>query len=362
MRSDRQLTTVSCNSPIVVCTIVATRWREASPDRTVASASCYDVRMSLSCQDAWFRDPDALSEAFRYAGWAAEYDQLSRGAFDGRLVHTRSGSAEVYRGLWTKGLRQVGCQPTGSIVLGVTLDQRGDATRLFGEPISRGDVVVVRGQEGFEIYSSPLWDLAILVLPEDEVLNEIRVLTQRDAGRFLKRRGFARLRPPQIARLERACKTYFSAVEASQDRADGGFPVDFMCGELVSLAVRLVAEAEFEPMPKVCHQRRLEIVRRAREYTDASENEAIRIPDLCRHLGVSERTLRYAFTDVTGASPAAYLRAQRLNRVRRQLRVAEPSETLVKTIAYEHGFYHLGQFSRDYRELFGERPSETLGA
>jgi len=77
---------------------------------------------------------------------------------------------------------------------------------------------------------------------------------------------------------------------------------------------------------------------------------------------VSERTLGYAFKDVTGISPAAYLRAIRLNRVRRGLLHSAPGQTLVKTIACEHGFWHLGQFSHDYRQLFGQSPSETLRA
>jgi AraC family ethanolamine operon transcriptional activator len=70
--------------------------------------------------------------------------------------------------------------------------------------------------------------------------------------------------------------------------------------------------------------------------------------------------LRYAFEDLAGISPAAYLKAHQLSRVHSALLETDPSETLVKTIAYEHRFWHLGQFSRDYRLAFGERPSETL--
>jgi AraC family ethanolamine operon transcriptional activator len=32
----------------------------------------------------------------------------------------------------------------------------------------------------------------------------------------------------------------------------------------------------------------------------------------------------------------------------------------VKSVALSHGFWHLGQFARDYRETFGETPTETL--
>jgi AraC family ethanolamine operon transcriptional activator len=35
------------------------------------------------------------------------------------------------------------------------------------------------------------------------------------------------------------------------------------------------------------------------------------------------------------------------------------AETTVADVAADWGFLHLSQFTKDYRELFGERPSET---
>jgi AraC family ethanolamine operon transcriptional activator len=45
---------------------------------------------------------------------------------------------------------------------------------------------------------------------------------------------------------------------------------------------------------------------------------------------------------------------------RQVLSNAESEDTLVKTVALDHGFWHFGNFSQDYRKLFGETPSETL--
>ncbi|WP_197442007.1 helix-turn-helix domain-containing protein [Thalassoglobus polymorphus] len=54
------------------------------------------------------------------------------------------------------------------------------------------------------------------------------------------------------------------------------------------------------------------------------------------------------------------LKTFRLDRVKRQLREADDEDLLVKQIADANGFHHLGQFCRDYRQLFGESPSESL--
>jgi AraC family ethanolamine operon transcriptional activator len=49
-----------------------------------------------------------------------------------------------------------------------------------------------------------------------------------------------------------------------------------------------------------------------------------------------------------------------LHGVRRALQTAESHSGVVKEMAIHGGFLHMGHFSRNYRELFGECPSETL--
>lgn len=102
------------------------------------------------------------------------------------------------------------------------------------------------------------------------------------------------------------------------------------------------------------------MIRKAEECCGRHDNQPLRIGRLCRELGVSERTLRDAFGKLTDTSPLAYLKAQRLNQVYRELRDSDPSEVLIKQIAYSKGFHHLGHFCRDYKKLFDESPSETI--
>ena len=45
---------------------------------------------------------------------------------------------------------------------------------------------------------------------------------------------------------------------------------------------------------------------------------------------------------------------------RMALQSRDGSVPLVKSVALGHGFWHLGQFAHDYRNTFGEAPSETL--
>jgi AraC-like DNA-binding protein len=105
---------------------------------------------------------------------------------------------------------------------------------------------------------------------------------------------------------------------------------------------------------------RSDIVKRAEEYALAQTGVKFYVSDLCRVAGVSERTLEYAFKEVMGLTPVAYLTQLRLHRVRKALLAATPGLTTVSAEALAWGFWHFGEFTRAYRECFGELPSETL--
>jgi len=84
------------------------------------------------------------------------------------------------------------------------------------------------------------------------------------------------------------------------------------------------------------------------------------VTDLCKAASVSERTLEYAFKAVMGLTPVAYLIRLRLHRVRQALMAARPRPTTVSAEALRWGFWHFGEFSRAYKDCFGELPSDTL--
>jgi AraC family ethanolamine operon transcriptional activator len=102
------------------------------------------------------------------------------------------------------------------------------------------------------------------------------------------------------------------------------------------------------------------VVRLAEDYVLERPGDRLHVTDLCVATGVSERTLEYAFQKVMGMSPVAYLNRLRLHRVRQALRIATHGSTTVAAEALSWGFWHFGDFSRAYKDCFGELPSETL--
>jgi AraC-like DNA-binding protein len=84
--------------------------------------------------------------------------------------------------------------------------------------------------------------------------------------------------------------------------------------------------------------------------------------EVARATGVSARALQKAFAKAGELPPMAYLRQCRLHRVRAELTDAAQtrSAAAVTAVAGRWGFVHLGRFAQQYRQLFGEAPSETL--
>jgi transcriptional regulator GlxA family with amidase domain len=107
---------------------------------------------------------------------------------------------------------------------------------------------------------------------------------------------------------------------------------------------------------------RLKVVARAEAVLQEHRDEPMSIAALSEAVGVSERTLRNAFTDVYRQSPKRYLVTQRLLAVRNALRAAATPGATVTGIATDHGFFELGRFALKYKAAFGESPSHTLRA
>jgi AraC family ethanolamine operon transcriptional activator len=105
---------------------------------------------------------------------------------------------------------------------------------------------------------------------------------------------------------------------------------------------------------------RSRIVRVAEDFALAHIDDHVYLTDLCKAADVSERTLEYAFKAVMGMTPMTYLIRLRLHRVRQRLLAAPRDSTTVTAEALNCGFWHLGEFSRAYKNCFGEFPSETL--
>jgi transcriptional regulator GlxA family with amidase domain len=104
------------------------------------------------------------------------------------------------------------------------------------------------------------------------------------------------------------------------------------------------------------------VVKRAIDLVRAYPESAWTTAKLARATGVSARALQKAFARSGEPPPMTYLRHLRLHRVRAELADASQRRcsATITTVASRWGFVHLGRFAQQYRQVFGESPSQTL--
>jgi AraC-like DNA-binding protein len=102
------------------------------------------------------------------------------------------------------------------------------------------------------------------------------------------------------------------------------------------------------------------IMRRFRRVVEEHPEEPLYIPEICKAIRVSQRTLSACCQEHLGVAPKRYLLLRRMHLARRALREAAPDAATVTDITTRYGFWQLGRFAVEYQSLFGESPSATL--
>ncbi|WP_170328223.1 helix-turn-helix domain-containing protein [Ruegeria arenilitoris] len=103
------------------------------------------------------------------------------------------------------------------------------------------------------------------------------------------------------------------------------------------------------------------LVKRATRFMIDNLSEEMSISQIAQDAGCSVRTIQTAFRERMSCTPMQFLQSARLNYAHYLLHSA-PKDKLVRNIAYEAGFSHLGRFSIAYRKAFGTRPGTVLTA
>lgn len=98
-------------------------------------------------------------------------------------------------------------------------------------------------------------------------------------------------------------------------------------------------------------------IQRAVELIEDRPDAVSSIAELAHQVGVSARALQAGFRRHLDSTPGEYLRSARLKRAHADLQDGTMS---VSEVATRWGYSNIGRFAAEYRNRYGERPSETL--
>lgn len=309
---------------------------------------------SLSSYSRRVRSEDIDEHAAHVSGWHLAYDQMSAGLFQGELSEFNLDWMQVMRDRTNQALIKKGSAKPGTIAFSIPVSYTGNFY-CGGHPMPDGNALVAHADDLPQLRTPDQMDL-IVVAVEQEILErelELHGITFDSAHlpKTYQLQGLA-LTSNLRTILDDLERGGAQALPQLTDEARRHQVRDAIMGQLLDLlpSVRPI---------ELPHSARKRTVDRACEYALAHLDEPLTILDLCRTLGASRRKLQYCFQETLGTNPVAYLRALRLNAARRELRRGG-SLVSVQDVAARWGFWHLSRFSSEYREMFGERPSQTL--
>lgn len=311
----------------------------------------YSYRVYASC--------DADQHAERLEKWNQSYDQLSPGRFDGRLVCCWFGRVQLFREITNQSVHESGNPWPGSRTFAVPLAAADGRGWVKSQMLDSGGAFTLGPKDELDFCTPRQLDLAGISFEAEALSAFAGVVDGRDVERELQSQTVLRPSPECLAAAQAFLRGLFAMLDASHDMLAYAAVQKGIEQALMTAMLGLFTEPnEDRPRRSALSYRR--VVAAARDYVLAHSFEPVTVPDLCRRVGVSRRTLQTCFKEVMGVSPVQYLRALRLNAVRRELRAAQPGCVQVQNIAARWGFWHLSSFSADYKKMFGEKPSQTL--
>jgi AraC family ethanolamine operon transcriptional activator len=285
--------------------------------------------------------------------WELEMHQLSAGRMDTRLNFVQLDGILVNRERWSHRVFATGATPPGYLALAGPYTER--TFRWCGDEIDSRHFACAFGKTATEFLTPDQSDHWVLLVPLDRITDHIGEAAVADAAR-------QRHVLPCDPTIGRNIRARVAAVQGTfsgrEDLLDDRRLVAAAVSDLLDSVGTLLISAH--PEGGLSTPRKRYLACRRALHIAGQLTSPISVPELAKAVGVSRRVLERGFQETVGVSPQRYLRWNRLNHLYRTLRGAHSPEATVTELALHWGFTELGRMAGEYRQLFGELPSETL--
>ena len=292
---------------------------------------------------------DADEHAHNLRDWQQQYDQLSGGAFYGRIDELAFDKLQLFREHTSHALQQQCNVWPDSLWLGFAVGD--EECRINGECVTSQQLMCRPGEQHFELTTPENFDIYGIVVSQQALIR-----TAHSQGTAIDDVLWSAPRRSWDPQKLNALRYMLQRLLTPMHTGVGGHLQQDL---LLSVVLDVLQQGAADHAPLLNANRRKAVVDRVRDYLAACPHADVNITDLCELTHVSRRTLQYSFESVLGLSPLRYLRLSRLNNVRRGLLAGLEEGQTIAMLAGQYGFWHAGQFAHDYKQLFGETPSDT---
>ncbi|OAJ57121.1 AraC family transcriptional regulator [Paraburkholderia ginsengiterrae] len=300
---------------------------------------------------------DVHDHSLAVDGWEQVYRQMTPGRFESTLVQACDDNFQFFRESTNRRVAQAGISPPGYSSIAVPLYALATGT-FQGHHVDGFALMLLGPGEEFHLHTPESMHYIGVSLPT-QLMQQLVSETVDESAVAKLSQSVLRLPEEAAAALRQQLVPFLDATEQSADRLDAAASARRFQDEVTSMFLSLFEGATGDAHD-LTHATYSDIVRRCERFLQEYADHPVTVLDLCRMVRCSRRTLQTSFQRVANVTPVEYLRSLRLNAVRRLLRSTSAPELLIGDAAARWGFTHLSYFAREYRDLFGELPSQTL--
>jgi len=288
-----------------------------------------------------FQAVEALQVASEAAGWECEYRQIEAGHLEAKSTFQPVGGSSLICETSNRRIEVAARTPDAAATVMVPLP--GTVVLINGQQLSDDRMMILAPNIDFHAVSNSgaeVWSIHLSNDLLDETLDIGRLGTQ-----------VIEARPDSLAEFRAAIKF---TLEEDRERVLNHYETHF-----ANLWQKLISSNAPANMPERynrLHKRKA--LARALEFIEAHLARPLRMDQVCTYANVSQSTLERLFRSEFQQTPSSYVRARRLDAVRRDLTAGLDASETIAEVAMAHGFAHMGRFSSLYRRQFGHLPSE----
>ena len=296
--------------------------------------------------EGFFTDADHYNEIVK--NWDLHFKLLGKTDFSAQLKMISNERFSLARQKLTGAIEQKGKTQEDFIVFGFAtnntsfywFDKKADSNNLIIFP--KGNYFEVVSSEDYDVFVISIYkDYFFKALGDIEVNTQISLYDGKSKMLFLSK-SFSN----RFSKL----LNFFLNSDLKNDKKN-----DTMIKTIVATLIEYLNEINHSYKNDKINKKDIALKKAVTIISNHIE-DLYPIKQLCVMVGVSERTLLYAFKEKYKVSTSEYIKAHRLNKVKQE--IYNTKGTSISEIAGKYHFWHMGQFAKDFKKQFGALPSE----
>ncbi len=310
-----------------------------------------------------FEDPEPFAAAIPGGTFGAL--PLARQAFSGGIRFTNLGDGVSIRAVNSNSAmvfrsELAGYNPPSIVYILPALI--GHAALLDGREVNNRSIASRIGGHTPLLRTYGLYEVGTVTIFRETFREAAAVLIGHDYGAsLLSPTTTVDTNPVRIAQLSTLHREagQLLSLYTPQELASTALPgVKILRDRIIAALVFTWSELPFKPDHMA---RQLQTISMAKidRFIEENQHWPFGLQEMCNKTGLALRTVESIVRSRTGMSPLVYLRRRRLASVHRNLLCPNDNVTVTR-LALDNGFLHLGRFSIQYREVYGESPIATL--